>query len=427
MKKSIKLVAGALFGLILFSSQISAQAQNSTSAANTEKKLLQFKYKKGDRLALVSRVEEDVSINGHRQPHMTILNRVSMLIKNTDENGRGFYEATFKTTESFSEFGFARSVDWEEFESESMYWRNRNGKFAISKIYFMPIVRDMPIFPDTPVGIGDKWEAEGYEAEDFRQNFKIQEPVKVPFTANYEYVRDEKIPDEDGKETTYQIIKVKYSLMHTSDVSDFSIIATNPPVSTMGISDRTIWWDNEKGQIAKSIENFRITIESYMGDIYIFRGTTTSELTEFQRTATDDNVKSVQVKVDELGLENVSVAKTDRGLQISLENIQFEPDSAILRYTEQKKLRELAKILKSYPNDILVTGHTARVDDDEEACQVLSEERADSVANFLMKIRFRTKDHIFTEGFGSKRPIGDNATEEGRKKNRRVEITILDK
>ena len=101
MKKSIKLAAGALFGLILFSSQISAQAQNSASAANTEKKLLQFKYKKGDRLALVSRVEEDVSINGHRQPHMTILNRVSMLIKNTDENGRGFYEATFKTTESF--------------------------------------------------------------------------------------------------------------------------------------------------------------------------------------------------------------------------------------------------------------------------------------------------------------------------------------
>ena len=138
-------------------------------------------------------------------------------------------------------------------------------------------------------------------------------------------------------------------------------------------------------------------------------------------------MKIVQTKVNELGLEDISVAKTDKGLQISIENIQFEPDSAVLRYSEQKKLRELSKILKSYQNDILVTGHTARVDDNEEECQTLSEERANSVANFLMKIRVRSREHLYTEGFGSKRPIGDNATEEGRKKNRRVEITILDK
>ena len=426
MKKNSLFFTATLFGLLVFSNPLAAQDADSTNTGTQEKKVLQFKYKKGDRMALVSRVEEDVKINGRAQPHMTILNRVSMEISNTDDRGRGFYEATFKTSESFSDFGFARSVDWEEFESESRYWRDKNGRFDISSEYFMPIIRDMPVFPDTPVGIGDTWQAEGYEAEDFRTNFKIQEPVKVPFTASYKYERDESYTDEDGKKRTLQVIKAKYTMMYASEVDDFSIAATNPPVSTMGISSRTIWWDNERGQISKSIEDFRITVETYKGDICVFSGRTSSELTEFKRTATDDNLKIVQNQVSELGLEDISVTNTDKGLQISLENIQFESDSAVLRYSEQKKLRELSKILKNYPNDILVTGHTAAVDD-EESCQILSEERADAVANFLMKIRVRTKDHIYTEGFGSKRPIGDNSTIEGRKKNRRVEITILDK
>ena len=418
MKKSMFAVTGILFTIVL--------SLQSAFAQENGKKVLQFKYKKGDRFSLVSKVEEDVRANGKTLPHMTILNRVSMETTNVDDKGRGFFEATFRTTESFSEFGFAQSVDWENFESESKYWRDKTGKFDISSEYFMPIVRDMPFFPETPVSVGDTWQADGYEAEDFRK-FNVQEPVKVPFTANYKYERDETFTDENGNSKELQIIKAQYKLMHISEIDEFSTVLADPPVSTMGISSRTIYWDNERGQIQKYIEDFRITLETAKGNIFVFSGRTTAEVTNFEQTATEDNVKIVQTKVNELGLEDISVAKTDKGLQISIENIQFEPDSAVLRYSEQKKLRELSKILKSYQNDILVTGHTARVDDNEEECQTLSEERANSVANFLMKIRVRSREHIYTEGFGSKRPIGDNATEEGRKKNRRVEITILDK
>lgn len=421
MKKSSIFKAILIFSLVM-TSIFCASAEEST------KKVFKFKYHKGDKFGLVSRVEEDVKINGRRMPHMTILNRVSMTIDDIDEKGRGHYNSVFRTTESFSEYGMPRSVDWDSYVTESNYWRDRNGIFDIADTYFMPIIRDLPVFPEEAIGIGDEWTKEGYEAEDFRKSFKIHKPFKVPFKANYKYVRDEEYTRSDGETRNLQVIQAKYNLMFEAPATnDYSILMQDPPVVTMGISNRTIWWDNERGQIDHSVEDFRITIETYSGTMYVFTGRTTSEMTEFVTSATDDNVKIVQGEVEKLGLDNISVSKSDKGLKIAIENVQFEPDSAVLVYKEQKKLRELAKILKKFPNDILISGHTASVDDDEESCQILSEQRAESVANFLIKIWVRTKDHIFTEGFGSKRPVGDNSTEEGRKKNRRVEITILDK
>ena len=86
----------------------------------------------------------------------------------------------------------------------------------------------------------------------------------------------------------------------------------------------------------------------------------------------------------------------------------------------------ISEILKEYQNDILVAGHTARAGS-EASCQQLSEERADSVAEYLIGLGVRDKYHILTIGHGSKIPVASNSTAKGMAKNRRVEITILDK
>ena len=194
----------------------------------------------------------------------------------------------------------------------------------------------------------------------------------------------------------------------------------------MGYSNQTIWWDNEKGQIDHYTENFRILIETVRGNQFDFSGSSRAENTEFKRIATEENLVNVLQKVEDLGLEDISVTKSEKGLTISLENIQFEADSAILRKTEQNKIQKISQILSSYPdNDLLITGHTARVGS-EESCQILSEERANAVANFLIQLGVKDKYHIFTQGFGSKIPIASNMNETDKSKNRRVEITILD-
>ena len=136
-------------------------------------------------------------------------------------------------------------------------------------------------------------------------------------------------------------------------------------------------------------------------------------------------MQKIEQIAKELEIENVSVKKGDKGLTISLENIQFEPDSAVLLPEEKLKLKKLSKILEDFPNDLLITGHTARRGS-EESCQILSEERADTVSQYLKRLGVRDEYHIFTQGKGSKEPVATNDTEEGRMKNRRVEITILE-
>ncbi|MDR2897640.1 MAG: OmpA family protein, partial [Spirochaetaceae bacterium] len=59
--------------------------------------------------------------------------------------------------------------------------------------------------------------------------------------------------------------------------------------------------------------------------------------------------------------------------------------------------------------------------------QELSEERAASVGQYLVELGVRDQYHVFTEGVGSDKPVADNGTEAGRARNRRVEITILEK
>lgn len=93
---------------------------------------------------------------------------------------------------------------------------------------------------------------------------------------------------------------------------------------------------------------------------------------------------------------------------------------------EKEKLARIASLLQRFGDrDFLVTGHTARFGD-ERTSQMLSEQRAMAVADFLISKGVTKKTQVMTRGMGSREPAADNSTEEGMKRNRRVEITILE-
>lgn len=381
-----------------------------------EGKVFRFKYAKDDSYRILSTVKENVMVNGRFSHRSEILNRVSVRVSDVDESGRGFNEGVFMTSES--SVGRVGTFSWGE-EYESKFWRDAVGVYDISDEYFMPVVRDVPIFPETPVAVGDSWTADGHEAHDLGRKFGMGKPFKIPFTVEYTYARDEAVGDK-----TFCVIEANYEIQYESPRP--RLIVEDYPAFTTGYSSQTIYWDAEKGQIDHYSEEFRIVIETALGMTLDFQGTASAEVTDFERAATDENLKEVQSKVNELGLENVSVAQSDKGLTISIENIQFKANSAVLEDSEKEKIELIAEILKGYQNDILVAGHTARAGS-EASCQALSEERADSVADYLIGLGVRDKYHILTIGHGSKMPIAPNSTAKGMAKNRRVEITILDK
>ena len=136
-------------------------------------------------------------------------------------------------------------------------------------------------------------------------------------------------------------------------------------------------------------------------------------------------VSEVQNQLKDLGIDNTNVVATEKGITISIENIQFKADSAVLEESEKRKLEKIAKILAMYPdNDLLVSGHTALAGS-VYSRQQLSEQRAQAVASYLIELGVKDAYHIFSKGFGAEQPIAENSTEAGRSRNRRVEITIL--
>ena len=104
-------------------------------------------------------------------------------------------------------------------------------------------------------------------------------------------------------------------------------------------------------------------------------------------------------------------------------DILFTSGSAALAPGADDKLKEVAGILQQYPRTIIeIVGHTDSVGS-ESMNQVLSERRAASVRDALIRYGV-SPSRIVTRGAGELRPIAGNSTPEGRARNRRVDITI---
>ena len=137
-------------------------------------------------------------------------------------------------------------------------------------------------------------------------------------------------------------------------------------------------------------------------------------------------VEEIEKDIRELGIPDTEVRKDELGVTLTLENIQFPPDSAVLVTAEREKLDRIGEILKKYPDrDILITGHTALAGT-AEGRRKLSEERASAVGSYLLQNDVRPRDRMIYRGRGAEVPAADNSTEEGKRKNRRVEITIME-
>ena len=373
----------------------------------------QFKQKKDDAYSYISTVEEDVFYNNYLNHHAQIINRISSRVVNAAPDGEAFIFATYMTTDDSISNRTGNHLVWGE-ESTSVFARKANGEMTISDDIFMPTVRNVPVFSDKAISIGETWTAQGKEVQDVRKVFNMEKPLIFPFTANYLYKGD---IEENG--TRLNIIEVNYTFDYKSSEDELNSGSTL--LQSAGYSKQILYWDNHKGILDHYTEEFQIKILDIYNNLFTFGGTAKAEITEYQSVNNETTIQEIQNTVDQLHLDNISVKKGEKGLTISLDNIQFEPDSNILLSSEKIKLKKTAEILNQYSNDLLITGHCAERGT-AKARQMLSEQRAESVAEFLKALGVRDEYHIFTQGKGSKEPVASNATEEGRAKNRRVEF-----
>ncbi len=208
----------------------------------------------------------------------------------------------------------------------------------------------------------------------------------------------------------------------------------NTPVKNIAsASMSTIWFDADNGIPYYSFEKiaYQFTFTDTNPLIYIFKvhswykkeiPATTKEKTELVAEI-KTTIQNNQEKNNPIP-DKITVQKTPEGVKLTLNDILFAPDSAVLNVNAKRQLLTIAQFLQKHPDrEVRVLGHT----DNRGGIgynQKLSEARAQSVLVELKKAGVHA-NQLSYKGYGQSKPVAENNTPAGRAKNRRVEIDLL--
>jgi outer membrane protein OmpA-like peptidoglycan-associated protein len=135
--------------------------------------------------------------------------------------------------------------------------------------------------------------------------------------------------------------------------------------------------------------------------------------------------ESLRASLNQLEGKFASVRQDARGTIVSLADILFDFNKATLRRDVEFNLVKIATILNQFDEmNVVVEGHTDAIGTDDYNL-TLSKKRAQAVSDFLASQGVKAA-RLSWEGYGKTRPVADNDTDEGRQKNRRVDLVIQD-
>lgn len=195
---------------------------------------------------------------------------------------------------------------------------------------------------------------------------------------------------------------------------------TNEPIGAKIIYERLS--DGKEIGIAESNPEtgaFEILLPA--GEIYGIRAEAEGFVAESQNIDLRNYKKDDEHKMDEMNLFLVPIEKEST---VVLNNVFFDFDKASLKQESFPELNRVAELLKEREGlNIVISGHTDSTGP-ESYNLGLSERRARSVRDYLVK-KGADEERLAIKYFGETKPTAPNTTVEGRKKNRRVEFQII--
>jgi len=136
------------------------------------------------------------------------------------------------------------------------------------------------------------------------------------------------------------------------------------------------------------------------------------------------------VKADGVESKIIEFIKSDKAvskdLWFSFDRLLFENGKATLIPSSQEQLKNVAEIMKAFPNvEIKLGGYTDNVGKPESNLK-LSSDRANAVMEELIKLGVAS-NRIKAEGYGEQYPVASNDTDAGKQQNRRIDIRVTKK
>jgi len=140
----------------------------------------------------------------------------------------------------------------------------------------------------------------------------------------------------------------------------------------------------------------------------------------------DSQYKFISVLTEEMKQEMSADATSlaeeiNKSGHVAVYGIEFDTGKATLKPESEKVLAQVLQLLKDQPGwKLRIEGHTDSTGA-KAANQILSQQRAASVTDWLAG-KGVERARLAPAGLGDTRPVADNSTEEGRARNRRVEL-----
>lgn len=150
-----------------------------------------------------------------------------------------------------------------------------------------------------------------------------------------------------------------------------------------------------------------------------------SRASEVELARREAELATQQVDSLKRQLENLQLRQTESGVVVTLGDVLFETGEVELLESAHASLVEVVDLLQSEPDKLIrIEGHTDSVGA-AETNLALSEQRAESVRAALVGLGVDAS-RVTTVGLGEDFPIDSNDTAEGRARNRRVDVILLD-
>ncbi|MCL2705176.1 MAG: OmpA family protein [Spirochaetaceae bacterium] len=281
---------------------------------------------------------------------------------------------------------------------------------------YFPLITGFPVYPEKQnFKIGDKWRAAG---DVFVDPLKKNLFTKINFLCEYTYTG---IIQYKGVDV--YAISAQYAMRYNKGDDPFG---DKDLEKVSGSHKITIYLTTEDALpffLQDNIDDI-YTYPSLAVSVKGFSHTWYSDVVPMKRDIIKKDVIESIIK-SSLDSKDFEIKEKEEGISLSTNNIHFVPDKADLLPGEEKKVEIISSILKKIPDrTFLVTGHTADIGTQESQIE-LSVKRAEKIAELLKRSGISGDRIIFT-GKGGSEPAADNSTDEGRAKNRRVEIIILE-
>lgn len=179
----------------------------------------------------------------------------------------------------------------------------------------------------------------------------------------------------------------------------------------------------EQAMESMAADRDRMRLQARTAEADAARGQLT--LAQRQASASNQRADDADERSSDLDaqLRALQAQRTSRGMVVTIGDVLFDVDRAEIKPGGAHQLDQLGALLLRYPTQkALIEGHTDSTGSSAHN-QRLSQQRADAVRAHLLGMGIAS-DRVESRGAGEAAPVASNASQDGRQRNRRVEIIL---